>query len=317
MTRKAPLLIHVSRKELSAALRREQRPRIRKRLLALRVVLDGQTSAVAARAARTTTTFVNHWIQRAWQEGLASVLRPQAYARRRNAMATEQTTSMRAEIAAASARCPYGRLRSRLRAIDAFLAGQHAAEAAIIAQVKAGTLLGWLRFIRKLGITAALTRWQAPRKPQRAELHADPARVRALAAIHSGRNTQRKLLALALVADGMPVPDAAIQAGVSEHTVRAAIRSFRREGYAIFSSRRKLGRQVKLTPRQLEILRVILRQNPAIRPDTLCARILDEFGVRYSPWGVTNLLRKQLGIFRSVPAAQPSQTKNIPCNPPT
>jgi len=398
MARKTLPLIQISRKELSVALRRERRARIRTRLLALRAVLDGQTPAAAARAAKTTTTSVERWIQRARQDGLASLLRPQTYARRRNAMAaeqtlsmcaeiaaalahcpygrlhsrlraidaflagqpaaesgaiaqvrpgtllgwlrfirtlgitaalarwqaprgpqrpqlradparlrnamaTERTISMRAEIAAALARCPYGRLHSRLRAIDAFLTGQSPAEAAAIAQVRPGTLLGWLRFIRTLGIKAALAQWQAPREPQRPQLRANPARLRAHAAKEKNRHMRKRLLALAYLAEGLGPDDAAIRVRLSDSTVRECRRRFRQGGVAALRSKPYMGGTTKLKPEEIQSVGAVVRANPKIGLNEVCARIESEFGVRYTPAGLKNMLKKQLGIIHRLGVA--------------
>ena len=310
MARKALHLIRVSGKELAAALRGERRARIRTRLLALRAVLDGRTPAAAAHVAKTTNESVWRWVRRARENGLAPLLRPRAYGRRRNAMTAVQTTRTRAEIKRALESCCHGRLHSRLRAIDAFLAGQPAAEAAAIAQVRPGTLLGWLRFIRSLGgITAALAQWQAPRRHPYPHLCPDHARLRALAVGEKNPSIRKRILALSYVAAGVPVYDAAISARVSESTVYAAMRRFQREGIAAFRNKRSAGCRVRLTSDQLGAVAAFVRANPVVGLDDLGRYVLAEFGVRYTPAGLKNMLTKQLGILQSMPPAHSPQTK--------
>ena len=226
MTVRARLPLPVTRDELTVALARETRPAIRRRLEAILAFLDPTRS----RNARATYPSLDRWLRTIREEGLAQLLADYRGAHRLKPLSPESIRQARAEIAAALRRRPHWRLRLRLLAIDAFLSGQKLEDAAAIAHVKCRCLEVWMGRIRHQGIATVLARWEAPHKQRRLPLNADPELFRAAAAAERRPKVKRGLLALAYVADGVPVDDAAARAGINYHTVRARIRRFQAHG---------------------------------------------------------------------------------------
>lgn len=214
-------------------------------------------------------------------------------------MTPEQVTTMRREIEAALTGPLAGSQRQRLAAIPFALCGQiHLAAAA--AHVKPRTVVGWLFKLRRHDITPFLPKVRRAALPFRA----DAAHLRALAAAEKNPNIRRRILALSYVALGVPIYDAAIAARVSTRTVYTAMRRFQREGIAAFHNKPCLGGRVRLTPDQLKTVAAIVRDSPAITPSDLHACIRSEFGVRYTPAGLKNMLKKQLGIVYRAAASR-------------
>jgi transposase len=217
-------------KELAAARRTEDRPAIRKRILALEAVLRGRKPDAAARAAGMSANSVYRWMARARREGLAAMLYEGRAAHRRKFLTAEEIATARREIAAALRRSPYWWVRQRLIGIDAYLSGQPEARAAAIAMITPERLRKWIGKIRRESIIAVLAKYERPRGNCRHELHANAELFREAAAREWHPKVKRGLLALAYVADGASVDDAAVRAGVSSDTVVARIRRFRARG---------------------------------------------------------------------------------------
>ena len=157
---------------LAAALEKETRPLIRKRLLALQAVLRGDSYADAARLVGAQSASVSRWVETLHKEGLAAVLISDV---RLRPWKPELAAAVRAEIAAALQRQPRWKIRNRLKGIDAFLSGQSLEAAAAIASVKPDTLRDAICQIRREGIATTLGKWEAPQECRPAPLEADPA----------------------------------------------------------------------------------------------------------------------------------------------
>jgi transposase len=308
MTNKEFPSFPISKKEIAAALAAELRPWVRKRLVAIHAVIEGRNLTDAAAATGTSAAGVCKWLRQARQDGCAALLRDGRAERHHLPLMTpEQVTTFRHEIEAALAGPLAGPQRQRLAAIQLALSGQFA-DAAAAAHVKPRTVAGWLFTLRRYGITPFLP------KDRRAALHvrADVDQLHALAAAEKNPNIRKRILALSYVALGVPIYDAAIAARVSTRTVYTAMRRFQREGIAAFRNKPCPGGRVRLAPGQLRAVAGIVRDDPAITPGELRARIRAEFDVHYTPAGLKNMLKKQLGIFHTAAASRPansSQTK--------
>jgi transposase len=160
-------------------------------------------------------------------------------------MNPERVAALRAEIAAALNRHPCWRLQSRLKAVDAVLAGGATERAAQLIHVKPATLKTWLRLIREQGIAPLLAKWEAPHKTRRAKLEADPSVLHRYAAAEDKARIRKRLLALAYLAEGLGVDDAAVRAGVSAHTVWEHLRRFQQGGIAAVQVKRYPGAAVE------------------------------------------------------------------------
>lgn len=267
MTSKKPLPLPITKKELAAALAAELRPWVRKRLAAIRAVIDGQNLTDAAVVAGATTGGVCKWGRQARHGGCRALLRDGRVERHHLPLMTpEQVTATRRDIQTALAGPLAGRQRQRLAAMQFALSGQiHQAAAA--AHVKLTTVARWLFKLRRHGITPFLPRDRQPV----VQFSADVDQLRALAAAEKNPNIRKRILAVAYLAQGMSVYDAAAAARVSTDTVYVAMRRFQREGSAAFRNKPSPGGRVRLAPDQLEAVAAIVRGNPAITPSDLRA----------------------------------------------
>jgi transposase len=296
--------------ELEAALAYEHEPWIRTRLLTLRALLGGHSPKEAAAMNGVGTASARRWVKRARAGGLAAVLAD----RPRKRPITRDVVAARAEIAVALQRNLPWKLRKRLQAIDAVLADQSLEAAAAIASVKVGMLYGWIREIRERGVAVALKEREKAHKIRPHALDADPVALRGHAAKEKNRHMRKRRLALAYLAEGLSPDDAAIRVGLSDCTVREYRRRFRQGGIDAVRSKPYKGGITKLKPQEIQAVGAVVRANPEIGPDDLRARIESEFGVRYTPAGLRNMLKKQLGIVHSargsprIPPEHSSQT---------
>ena len=288
-----PPSIPVTNAELAEVLAREEHPGLRKRLLALQAVLRGDSNHEAAQHAEATPNSVARWLKRAREGGLAAVLDNHP---RKKPMKPAFIAAMRAEIAAVLKRRLRRRLRLRLSAIDAALAGEPLAIAAALIHIKPRTLKTWLGTIRKHGIAPLLAKWE-PFQTTQPKFNVDPATLRAHAASEKNPHIRKRFLALACLAEGFSIDDAAVRVGISTPTVRTSLQRFQQGGIdAIRSKPSYPGPGPKLRPKELEAVAALARSAPPLTPEQLCAYIEAEFGVRYTPGGLKNMLRKQLGF---------------------
>jgi putative transposase len=300
----------ITRAELETALTGETRAWVRKRLIAIRAVINGQSPTGAALAAGASAAGVCKWLRRVQQHGCAALLRD-GRAERHNSppLMPEQVSAVRAEIAVALKRRPRWKLMNRLRAIDAALAGQPREAAAAVGSVKPGTLNYWIAQIRHKGVAATLEKWEAPHKSCPLALDADATALRACATSEKNLHMRKRLLALACLAEGLSPDDAAVRTGMSDCTVRDYRHRFQQGGIAAVRGIPYMGGTTKLKPKKLQTVAAIVRANANITLGELRGRIETEFGVRYTPAGLKNMLKKQLGISLSMPFAHSPQTE--------
>jgi transposase len=146
---------HATKKQIDDHLACERRPRVRRRLEAVRKILEGKTPAQAAYATGSSDSSVERWLRMVRRSGCAALLvdrrgRPPA-----PAPTPPQVRATREEIAAALKRRPEWRLRLRLIAIALALSGKMG-EAADRAHVRPRTVKDWLHLLRRIGIVKAL-----------------------------------------------------------------------------------------------------------------------------------------------------------------
>ena len=277
--------------EVDAALAEEERPRVRKRLIAVRSVMEGRSLTAAAAAVGVHQTTVSQWLSKVRRSGLRSLLCNRRVLPPR--MAAQQIAAARRAIQAALARPRTERTRRCLTAIRLALAGQ-TYEAMTHAHVTRVTINRWLKEIRRFGVRRFLGRYEQPP----GQFAADLAQLHALAATEKSANVRKRILALAYVAAGVPINEAAATAALAPSTMRRVIRRFRREGSAAFRNKPIPGPRVRLAPAQIRVVQALVRENPCITASDLRDRILAELGVRYTPEGVRNMLKNQLGLVR-------------------
>ena len=212
-------------------------------------------------------------------------------------MKREFVLAVRTEIAVALKRRLNIRLRSRLQAIDAVLAGEALEKAAALMLVQPNTIKLWLRQVRKHGITSMLAKWETVQiRPPK--VNADPAILRAHAASEMDPEKRKRLIALACIAEGLSLNDAAVKSGISDGTITITIRRFQQNGIdAILPpKRRPTGRRPWLGPKQLKAVARFAHTRPQPTAEQFRAYIKAKFGVLYTRLGLKNMLKKRLGI---------------------
>jgi transposase len=92
---------------------------------------------------------------------------------------------------------------------------------------------------------------------------------------------------------------------LSDSTVREYCHRFQQGGIDAVRSKPCMGGTTKLKPEEIRSVGAVVLAKPKIRLSELCARIEAEFGIRYTPAGLKNMLKKQLGIIHRATAFQP------------
>jgi transposase len=130
------------------------------------------------------------------------------------------------------------------------------------------------------------------------------AELRRLARREPDRRAAMRLLAIAHALDGFSRAEAARLAGMERQALRDAVLRYNAEGPGGLHDRPRSGRPEGLTPgRQAAKAWVLRGPNPerdgvsAWRLADACARAERAYGVRYSAWGMSRLL-KRLGLSR-------------------
>ncbi len=158
---------------------------------------------------------------------------------------------------------------------------------------------------------------------------ASPARLRALARRERNPSTATRMPAIASALEGRSRAEAARLAGMERQALRDAVLRFNAEGPEGLHDKPRRGRPERLSAGQQAALKAhILRgARPerdgvsAFRLVDLCEHVERVYGVRYSIWGLSALL-KRLGLSRQKtrpshpkgdPAAQAAFKKAAPC----
>lgn len=131
------------------------------------------------------------------------------------------------------------------------------------------------------------------------------AELRRLARHEPDRRAAMRLLAIANALDGLSRAEAARLAGMERQALRDAVVRYNAKGPDGLHDRPKSGRPTGLTPGQQAALKARVLRGPdperdgvsAWRVVDLCAHAEKVYGVRYSVWGMSRLL-KRLGLSR-------------------
>jgi transposase len=135
--------------------------------------------------------------------------------------------------------------------------------------------------------------------------------LRRLARHKPDRRAAMRLLAIAHALDGFSRAEAARLAGMERQALRDAVIRFNAEGPEGLHDRPRSGRPEGLSPGQQAALKAWVLRGPSPERDKVSAwRLVDicdhaeqAYGVRYSAWGMSRLL-KRLGLSRQ--KARPS-----------
>lgn len=126
-----------------------------------------------------------------------------------------------------------------------------------------------------------------------------------------------RLLAIANALEGMTRAEAARLAGMERQALHDAIQRFNAEGPDGLQDRTRSGRPQQLTPGQQAALKAHVLRGPQPEQDgvsawrlvDLCAHVEQTYGVSYSQWGLSRLL-KRLDLSRQ--KTRPSHPKGNP-----
>jgi transposase len=286
----------VSQDEVEAALARERRPGVRRRLVAVCKILEGKSIKQAARAAKATRRSVERWLRQVRQFGFQSLLTDGRHGHARRSMKPNQVSETRRQIATALAGPLKPQVRARLIAIDRVLSGRPIDEVAASARVLPNAVKSWLRTVTYGGIAPTLARWEGQGKPRPRQVDADPVALRELAAKETNPRIRKRVLALACVAEGMGVYDAEVKVGLNRSAITKRVRRFREEGIAAFQDRKIGGRPRKLSAAQFQELRIEFLGRPGMQLQQLRDLIWTRFRVRYSLTNLRRLLKKEFAI---------------------
>jgi transposase len=129
--------------------------------------------------------------------------------------------------------------------------------------------------------------------------------LRRLARREPDRRAATRLLAIANALDGFSRAEAARLAGMERQALRDAVIRYNAEGPSGLHDRPRAGRPEALTPGQQAALKAWVLRGPDPERDgvstwrlvDICAHAEEAYGVRYSGWGMSRLLRR-LGLSR-------------------
>jgi transposase len=119
------------------------------------------------------------------------------------------------------------------------------------------------------------------------------------------RRAAMRLLAIAHALDGFSRAEAARLAGMERQALRDAVLRYNAEGPSGLHDRPRSGRPEALTPGRQAALKAWVLRGPSPERDKVsawrladvCAHAERAYGVRYSEWGMSRLLRR-LGLSR-------------------
>jgi transposase len=132
--------------------------------------------------------------------------------------------------------------------------------------------------------------------------------LRRLARHEPDRRAAMRLLAVANALDGLSRAEAARLAGMERQALHDAVVRYNAEGLDGLHDRPKSGRPAGLTPGQQAALKAWVLRGPnserdgvsAWRVVDICAHAEEAYGIHYSVWGMSRLL-KRLGLSRQKP----------------
>src|SRR5918997_3980830 len=131
------------------------------------------------------------------------------------------------------------------------------------------------------------------------------AQLRRVARHEPNRRAALRLLAIANALDGFSRAEAARLAGMERQALRDAVLRYNAEGPSGLHARPRSGRPEALAPGRQAALKAWVLRGPdperdgvsAWRLVDVCAHAEEAYGVRYSGWGMSRLLRR-LGLSR-------------------
>jgi transposase len=283
------ILLEITIDELDAALAKEPSAWLCRRLVAVRNVLTGMSIEHAASKADVRPDTVRSWLRLAKNTGIDGLARNRLLERRQRNFSDLQHA--RDAMATALAKQPDLRLRKRLVAIDGIIAGLTIRQAANEAQVSRQRLGLWLAAIEERGIGGVLAEPSGQDVPA---ISLGVAELRQIARSEKDARVRKRLLALALVAEGKSSSDAAAVLGVSERSVENWRERFWSDGVDGLRDRTSSRWPFKLSQEQLREVEEIAITQCGLDYATLCEIVRERFGIHYTLPGIRRLITERL-----------------------
>jgi transposase len=144
-----------------------------------------------------------------------------------------------------------------------------------------------------------------------------PTELRRLARFESDRRASMRLLAIANALEGRSRAEAARLAGMERQALRDAVIRYNAEGPEGLHDRPRSGRPERLSEGQQAALKAWVLRGPdperngvsAWRLVDICDHVEETYGVRYSAWGMSRLLKR---LDLSHQKAQPRHPQSSP-----
>lgn len=278
--------------ELKNAYEVEPRPSIRKRLLALHLVLSGHCYSSAARVAQTSKANVGKWVNKVARLGWQILTIRRSPAHRPKVVVDNAPVAVaRMEVA----RLLAGKIevdeRYRLECVLRALEGKDVGSIAKDQNISPANLKRWLRKLYRDGASSLLTK----RHHSKLVIEDEPEGLQMMAAQEADPYVAKALRALALVAKGRNADEAGWQVGVTPTTVGQWVAAYRKHGVnGLRVDRSKCCRPSKLTGQQKADLAVILKSGPNMSWQEIWQTVSIGFGVDYSMSGIMRLVREDL-----------------------
>lgn len=283
----------VNARDIDAALVGEDRPYIRKRLLAVQAILSGATREQAARQVRAGVGSVYRWMM-IRRGGLAAFVRGAPGLKPKDALSPSQVEKLRRDLSGVLEGSHDAEERKRLTAVLKVLSGKAMYRVATELHVKPASVAHWMKKLRRRGAASLRMPVRVP------TIEADPAALRRLASGERDHRFVERLWAVAGLAEGRTLSDVARRSGVHRVTLNAWCKAYRRGGIDALRPREPciVRRRPRLNPAQLDELAALIRARPGLSRWQLWEIVKRRFGFDYTLDGLMRLVREELGFVR-------------------
>lgn len=181
------------------------------------------------------------------------------------------------------------RIRKRLVAIDAVLAGETFEAAGAIAQVTPRSISRWLAILQSGGLAGLRRDGKRAQKPTRPI--GNPGELRRRAVDQTNWRVARRLRAVASFLEGQSITDIATQERISEGSMRNWLAWFEAGGTVRLIGQPPRGGTIRLKPEQLDWLKNYVSAEDAVTSSQACEIVQRTFNVKYGVAGMRRLLR--------------------------
>ena len=149
-------LLKITNADVEAALAQEHRPGMRKRILAVKMVLEGKTTVHAGRVVKVHERTVRNWLRMVRRYGCTALAFDGRSGPRKKPIGLHQLHALREQIAAALTQPMNRHVRMRLLAVDLVLAGTPVLSVATEARVSPISLRYWIAQAWEKGVDGVI-----------------------------------------------------------------------------------------------------------------------------------------------------------------